>query len=179
MIKFILTLFTFLSLYQPAFAVNSGKFFVAHTDSREEINYNINVNPDFKNNFISSLKTGNIVTVEHIVKIRPVSQWLGWLAEKRYVKYYKYNLMNGQYYIGVKKDRLIPIDSIETAINDLGVLKNTPFLPKNVLQKNHAYVIDFKITINPVDESMLNSILPFSHKLLQESIHGAVHYIDK
>ena len=160
-----------------AFAIESGTFSIVHKSNREEINYHLPITGDFQVAFLNALKTGSVVKVAHKVKIRPVNQWIGWLAEKKYVKYYKYNLINDQYYAGVTEYRLRPVPSVTDLFEDVISLNNAPFLPLNILQKGSAYEIDFTITINPAEENI--GLLLFKGDRLKERLHGAVHYINK
>jgi len=159
-----------------SYAAEGGTFSIAHKPNREEINYKLPITGDFQVAFLNALKTGNIVKVVHKVKIRPVDKWIGWLAEKKYVKYYKYNLINDQYYIGVNPNRLRMVASVTDTFEDATSLNNAPFLPKNILHTGKAYEIDFTITINPADEK--TGLLLFKGNNLKERLHGAVHYIN-
>lgn len=167
---------TALLVLNDASAVKSGAFSVAHKTNREEISYQLPITGDFQVAFLNALKTGKVVRVVHTVKIRPVDQWIGWLAKKKYTKYYKYSLINNRYYIGVKETSLKEVASIKEVFADVTSLNNAPFLPLNVLQKGHAYEINFDIVINPADE---NFGLLFKGDRLKERLHSAVHYIDK
>jgi len=158
--------------------INSGTFSIQHHTNIERISYSLPITDEFKSALLNSLKTGKTVKIVHAVKIRPVDQWFGWLAEKKYTKYYRYNLINNQYYVGVRKDKLKPITNVNKLLNNVTGLKNAPFLPKNVLQKDNAYEIDFTITINPVEENT-SPLLLFKGERLKERLHSAVHYIDK
>lgn len=179
--KKLIALITIINLLlNPAHAIEAGKYAIEHHTSREEISYNLDMNTEFKTAFLAALNTGNVVKVVHKVKIRSVDQWVGWLTEKRYTKYYKYNTINNQYYIGTKEDSLKPVASQEQLLENVTVLKNAPFLPKNVLQKGTAYEIDFTITINPIDEDSFGAkLLLFKGDGLKERIHSAVIYLDK
>lgn len=178
--KKLLTILSFMLLNFSAIALNSGEFSIEHKTNREEINYFLPLTADFQNLFLNAIKTGETVKVLHTVKIRPVNQWFGWLAEKNYAKYYKYDLINNQYYIGVKPTKLKPVESMQAILNDVTMLKNAPFLPKNILKKGNAYEIDFNISINPIDESssITEKFLLFKGDGLKERLHSAVHYID-
>tara|TARA_Y100001960_G_scaffold333378_1_gene438178 strand:- start:3636 stop:4175 length:540 start_codon:yes stop_codon:yes gene_type:complete len=171
----IISAFTF----THAIALNSGTFAIEHHTNHEKINYKLPLTTEFKDAFTNSLKTGKTVKVVHSVKIRPVDKWFGWLAEKNYTKYYKYNLINNQYFVGVKADKLSPATSLKDILKDVTGLKNAPFLPKNVLVKGNAYEIDFTISINPIDEGKSSALLLFKGESLKERLHSAVHYIDK
>ncbi|PPR09243.1 MAG: hypothetical protein CFH44_00424 [Proteobacteria bacterium] len=177
--KLILILTAIIISYNSAIASTSGRFAIEHHTNSDNITYNLPITAEFKNAFESALKTGKVVSIVHKVKIRPVDQWIGWLAEKKYTKYYKYNLINNQYYIGVKKDKLRPTASAKNLFNNATGLINAPFLPKNVLQKGNAYEIDFTISINPIEEESSSKFLLFKGEGLKERLHSAVHYIDK
>lgn len=176
--KLFLTLITTL-LYTNAIALNSGTFAIEHHSSAEKISYKLPMTQEFKDAFVNTLKTGKTVKVVHSVKIRPVDQWFGWLTEKKYTKYYKYNLINNQYFIGIKQNKLSPAISLNEILKDVTGLKNAPFLPKRVLQKDSAYEIDFTISINPIQETKSSALLLFKGNGLKERLHSAVHYIDK
>lgn len=163
----------------PAICLNSGTFAIEHHTNHEKISYKLPITTEFKSAFLNTLKTGNTVKVQHKVKIRSVDQWFGWMAEKNYTKYYKYNLINNQYYVGVKKDKLRQAISQQEVLKDVTALKNAPFLPKNVLKKGNAYELDFTVSINPLDKSNSSSLLLFKGEGLKERLHSAVHYIDK
>jgi len=158
--------------------IDSGTYAIEHHTNIDKISYKLPITDEFKTVLLSALKTGKTVKVVHTVKIRPIDQWFGWLAEKKYTKYYKYNLINNQYYIGVKKDKLKPVSSEQKLLNNVTGLKNAPFLPKNVLQKDNSYIIDFTITINPLEEGS-SPLLLFKGERLKERLHSAVHYTDK
>ncbi|MCP4355311.1 MAG: hypothetical protein GY793_06695 [Proteobacteria bacterium] len=174
--KFIFFLTIFIS-FSIVSAFAAGTFSVVHKTNREEINYHLPITGDFQVAFLNALKTGKVVKIAHKVKIRPVSQWIGWLAEKKYVKYYKYNLINDQYYVGVSENRLKQVPSIKDVFKDVTSLNDAPFLPLNILQRGNAYEIDFTIIINPADDNM--GLLLFKGDRLKERLHGAVHYINK
>lgn len=178
--KLIALLIILISSYSQALCMEDGTFAIEHHTNREEITYKLPITTEFQQAFLGSLKTGNLVKVVHKVKIRPVDRWFGWLSEKNYTKYYKYNTINNQYYVGVKKDRLNTISSKEKLLKNVTALNNAPFLPKKVLHKGNAYEIDFTITINPTDDdSSSTNLLLFKGNSLKERLHSAVHYIDK
>lgn len=177
--KLILILTIFIFSLSSAIAINSGTFNIEHHTAVEKINYKLPITVEFKNALLHTLKTGNTVKIVHKVKIRPVDQWFGWLAEKSYTKYYKYNLINDQYYVGVKRDKLYPATSQKEVLQDVTGLKGAPFLPKNILEKEQAYELDFTISINPLDKSKSSALLLFKGEGLKERLHSAVHYIDK
>lgn len=175
--KLFLCLITCLIFHWDAVAVHSGAFSIVHQTNREELSYNLPITGEFQIAFLNALKTGDLVKVVHRVKIRPVNQWFGWLAEKQYVKFYKYDLIGDQYYIGVKDDDLKPVPSIKILIDDITALNSVPFLPKNILKIGNAYEINFDIIINPTEDSI--GTLLFTGDRLKERLSSAVHYINK
>lgn len=178
--KKLFLILTFLILsHTAAICLNSGTYSIEHHTNIEKISYKLPITTEFKTAFLSSLKAGKTVKIVHKVKIRPVDKWFGWLTEKKYTKYYKYNLINNQYYVGVKNDRMNPAVSVNEVLKDATALKNAPFLPKNILLKGNAYELDFTITINPADENSSSALLLFKGDGLKERLHSAVHYIDK
>lgn len=176
--KTLIILSALIASYTNCFGLDIGTFKIEHNKHTEVLSYKLPITQEFKKTFVDTLKTGKTVKVLHKVKIRPVDQWFGWLAEKNYTKYYKYNLINNQYFVGVNPTNLKPVISMQSIVDDITGIKNAPFLPSNVLAKDKAYEIDFTISINPIEQKSSNLLL-FKGEGLKERLHSAVHYINK